>query len=84
MDLLITNVLLESIFNFEKGTNGKYANMAICVFSVGPLPNMHNMRHMHNMHNMHNMHSMHNINNMNKMQNMHIVYNIAQSTTLFA
>ena len=41
MDILITNLLSESIFDFGK-SNWKYANTRICVFSVWPLPDVEN------------------------------------------
>ena len=34
MDILISNLLSESIFHFGKWSNGKYTNTHICVFSV--------------------------------------------------
>ena len=34
MDILISNLLSESILEFGKWSNGKYTNMCICVFSV--------------------------------------------------
>ena len=37
MHILISNLLLESIFDFGKWSNWKYANMRIWVFSVWPL-----------------------------------------------
>ena len=42
MDILISNLLSESIFDFGKGSNWKYANTRICVFSVWPLPEVEN------------------------------------------
>ena len=42
MDILISNLLLESILDFGKWSNKKYANMCICVFSVWPLPKVQN------------------------------------------
>ena len=38
MDILISNLLSKSIFDFGKWSNWKYANTRICVFSVWPLP----------------------------------------------
>ena len=38
IDILILNLLLESILDFGKWSNGKYTNTRICVFSVWPLP----------------------------------------------
>ena len=34
MGILFSNLLLESIFDFGKGSNRKYTNTRICVFSV--------------------------------------------------
>ena len=42
MDILISNMLSESILDIEKWPNGKYANTRICVFSVQPLPEVEN------------------------------------------
>ena len=42
MDILIWNMLSESIFDFGKWSNWKYANTRICVFSVLPLPEVEN------------------------------------------
>ena len=42
MDILISNLLLKSIFNFGKWSNWKYANTRIWVFSVWPLPEVQN------------------------------------------
>ena len=42
MDILISNLLSESIFYFGKGSNWKYANTRICVFSVWPLSEVKN------------------------------------------
>ena len=42
MGILFSNLLSESIFNFGKWSNWKYANMRICVFSVWPLPEVKN------------------------------------------
>ena len=42
-NLFISNLLLESIFNFEKWSNRKYAITLICVFSVWPLANVENL-----------------------------------------
>ena len=42
MDILFSNLLLESIFDFRKWSNWKYANTRICVFSVWPLPEVKN------------------------------------------
>ena len=38
MDILILNLLSESIFDFEKGSNWKYANTCICVFPFDQFP----------------------------------------------
>ena len=43
MDVLISNLLSKSILDFGKWSNGKYANMRICVFSVWPLPGVKNL-----------------------------------------
>ena len=43
MDILFSNLLLESIFDFGKWSNWKYANTHICVFSVRPLPEVKNL-----------------------------------------
>ena len=42
MDILISNLLLESIFDFGKWSNWKDANTCICVLSVWPLPKVQN------------------------------------------
>ena len=42
MDNLISNMLSESILDFRKGSNWKYANTRICIFSVWPLPKVEN------------------------------------------
>ena len=42
MDILISNLLSEPIFNFGKWSNWKCANTHICVFSVLPLPKVEN------------------------------------------
>ena len=42
MDILILNLLSESIFDFGKWSNWKYGNKRICVFSVWPLPKFEN------------------------------------------
>ena len=42
MDIFISNLLSESIFDFGKWSNGKYTNTRICVFSVWPLPKVKN------------------------------------------
>ena len=42
IDILISNLILESIFDFRKWSNWKYANTSICVFSVCPLPKVKN------------------------------------------
>ena len=34
MNILISQLILKSIFNFGKWSNWKYANMRICIFSV--------------------------------------------------
>ena len=38
MDILISNLLSELIFDFGKWSNCKYANTLIRIFSVRPLP----------------------------------------------
>ena len=43
MDNLISNLLLESIFDFEKWSNWKYAITDICVFSIRLLPKFKNL-----------------------------------------
>ena len=42
MGILFSNLLSESIFDFGKWSNLKYANTHICVFSVRPLPEVEN------------------------------------------
>ena len=42
MDILISNLLSESIFDFGKWSNWKYANTGICIFSVWPHPKVKN------------------------------------------
>ena len=42
MDILISNLLSEPIFDFRKWSNWKYANTSIWVFSVRPLPEVEN------------------------------------------
>ena len=42
MGILFSNLLSESIFDFKKWANLKYANTRICVFSVWPLPKVEN------------------------------------------
>jgi hypothetical protein len=42
MDSLISNLLSESILDFGKWSNKKYANTRICLFSVWPLPRVKN------------------------------------------
>ena len=42
MDILILNLLSESILHFRKSSNGKYTNTRTCVFSVGPLSEVQN------------------------------------------
>ena len=42
MDILISNLLSESILDFRKWSTGKYANSQICVFPVWPLPEVQN------------------------------------------
>ena len=42
MDILIWNMLSESIFDSGKWSNWKYANTRICIFSVWPLPEVEN------------------------------------------
>ena len=42
MGILFSNLLLESIFDFRKWSNLKYAKTRICVFSVWPLPEVEN------------------------------------------
>ena len=42
MDILISNLLSESILDFGKWPNWKYTNTHICVFSVWPLPEVKN------------------------------------------
>ena len=42
MDIFISNLLLELIFDFGKWSNWKYTNMRICIFSVWPLPEVKN------------------------------------------
>ena len=42
MDILISNLLSESILDFRNWSNGKCANTCICVFSVWPLPKVQN------------------------------------------
>ena len=42
MDILIWNLLSESIFDFKKWSNWKYAKRHIWVFSVWPLPKVKN------------------------------------------
>ena len=42
MGILFSNLLLESIFDFGKWSNWKYANVCIWVFSVSPLPKVKN------------------------------------------
>ena len=42
MDILISDMLSESILDFRKWSNGKYANTRICVFSVWPLSEVQN------------------------------------------
>ena len=43
MDILISNLLSESIFDFGKWSNWKYANTCICVFSVWLVPKVKNI-----------------------------------------
>ena len=38
MGILFSNLLSESIFDFGKWSNLKYANMCICVLSIWPFP----------------------------------------------
>ena len=42
MDILISNLLSESILDYGKWSNGKYTYTRICVFSVWPLPVVQN------------------------------------------
>ena len=42
MDIIISNLHLESIFDFGKWSSGKFTNANICVFSVWPLPEVQN------------------------------------------
>ena len=42
MDILIPNLLSESIFDLGRWSNGKYTNTRICLFSVWPLPKVEN------------------------------------------
>ena len=42
MNILIWNLLSESIFDFRKWSNWKYANTDIRIFSVWPLPKVKN------------------------------------------
>ena len=38
MDIIISNLLLESIFDFGKWSNWKYTNTLICVFQFDHFP----------------------------------------------
>ena len=42
MNIFISNLLSESILDFRKWSNWKYAKTRICVFSVWPLPKVEN------------------------------------------
>ena len=42
MDILISNLLSESILDFGKWLNRKYTNTRFCVFSVWSLPEVQN------------------------------------------
>ena len=43
MDILISNLLSETIFDFGKWANWKYTNTRSCVFSVWPLTEVENL-----------------------------------------